>query len=198
MERDDLIAAGVDVTGMDDPHLPALVTMVNRASCGRRSTHLTHGSYPYDVMVWRPRANHWTGIGVARQMRTPQRIVVAGTRNLMDNAGLAAGPMIVMKQGQLSPADGVMGFGPRKIWYIAEDADEVLAAKDAIGVVKIDMLVTELMEIVQFGLKLAEDVTGMPLMLQGQQGKAPDTVGGMMLLHNNAIERAAPARAAVR
>jgi hypothetical protein len=32
---------------------------------------------------------------------------------------------------------------------------------------------------------MAEDVTGMPLMLQGQQGSAPDTVGGMQILQQN-------------
>jgi hypothetical protein len=44
----------------------------------------------------------------------------------------------------------------------------------------------ELMEIVQFGLKLMEDATGLPMLLQGQQGKAPETVGGMTILNNNA------------
>ena len=29
------------------------------------------------------------------------------------------------------------------------------------------------------------DVTGMPMLLQGQQGKAPETVGGMQILNNN-------------
>jgi len=42
------------------------------------------------------------------------------------------------------------------------------------------------MEIVQFGLKMGEDVTGLPLLLQGQQGEAPDTLGGMQLVNNNA------------
>lgn len=186
MERDDLVAAGVDLTDTKDPHLPAMVTMVNTRVVRAALNPLDTGSYPYDVMVWRPRANHWTGIGVARQIRTPQRIVVAATRNLMDNAGIAAGPMIVLRQGVVTPADGVMGIAPRKVWYIAEDADEVLDAKNAFGVVQIEMLVNELMEIIKLGLKLAEDVTGMPLLLQGQQGKAPDTVGGLLLLHNNA------------
>lgn len=187
MERDDLVAAGVDVSGMDDPHLPALVTMVNNHVVRASLNPLDTGSYPYDVMVWRPRENHWAGIGVARQIRTPQRMVVAATRNLMDNAGLAAGPMIVLRQGQITPADGVVGLGPRKVYYLSEDADEVVDAKSAIGVVKIDMLVEELKSIIALGLKFAEDVTGMPLLLQGQSGKdTPDTVGGLAMLNHNA------------
>jgi hypothetical protein len=52
-------------------------------------------------------------------------------------------------------------------------------------IVSIETRQEELMNILQFWLKEAEDVTGMPLLLQGQQGKAPDTVGGMEMLNNN-------------
>jgi hypothetical protein len=147
---------------------------------------LDTGEYPYDVMVWQRRSGTWTGIGVVRQIRTPQRIVTAATRNLMDNAGIAGGPMLVFRQGVVSPADGVPGIAPRKVYYIAPDADEMVDATKAIGQIKVDMLVAEFMEIIQLGLKLAEDVTGLPMLLQGQQGKAPDTLGGMQMLNNNA------------
>jgi hypothetical protein len=186
IEKLDLEAGGVDCTDIKDAHIPAMLTMVNNRVIRASLNPLDTGSYPYDVMVWRPKANHWSGIGVARQIRTPQRIVVAATRNLMDNAGLAAGPMVVIRQGMITPADGVIGLGPRKVYYLAEDADEAIKATDAIGIIKVDMLVNELMQIIQLGLKLAEDVTGMPLLLQGQQGKSPDTVGGMQILNNNA------------
>jgi hypothetical protein len=33
---------------------------------------------------------------------------------------------------------------------------------------------------------MMEDSTGLPMLLQGQLGKAPDTVGGMTMLNNNA------------
>ena len=52
--------------------------------------------------------------------------------------------------------------------------------------VTIPMLQVELMNIIQLGMKMAEDVTGMPMMMQGSQGTAPDTVGGMTILNNNA------------
>jgi len=42
------------------------------------------------------------------------------------------------------------------------------------------------LKIIQLGLNFAEHVTGMPLLLQGQMGKAPDTLGGMQMLNNNA------------
>ena len=186
LERPDLEAGGCDCSDMEDPNIPAMVTMVNNRVIRLSMNPLDTGSFPYDVMVWRPKATHWTGIGVARQIRTPQRIVVAATRHLMDNAGQAAGVMLAIDDSVLVPADGVLCVGPRKVFRKAEGADDVRSVKDAVHVIKIDMLVNELMEIIQLGLKLAEDVTGFPLLLQGQQGKAPDTVGGLQLLNNNA------------
>ena len=185
-EREDLEAAGCDCQDEVDPHVPAMVTMVNNRVIKSALNPLETGDFPYDVFVWRRREAHWSGIGVARQIRVPQRIVTAATRNLMDNAGIAAGPMIVLRQGVVERSDGVNQIAPRTTWYIDKEAEGMEDATKAIGVVKVDMLVAELMEIIQLGLKLAEDVTGLPMLLQGQMGKAPDTVGGMTMLSNNA------------
>lgn len=186
LEREQLELLGCDCTGEKDPNLPAIITMVNDRCIKAVLSPFDSGELPYDVMVWQRRKGHWTGVGVARQIRTPQRIVVAGSRAMMDNAGLASGPMLVFKQGVVTGADGNNVIRPRKVWYIAEDADEMADATKAIGVVKVDMLVSELMVIIQLGLKLAEDVTGLPMLLQGQQAGAPDTLGGMQMLNNNA------------
>ena len=58
--------------------------------------------------------------------------------------------------------------------------------EDFMAQFKIDIMQQELQAIVDFGLKLAEDVTGTPMLLQGQMGAAPDSVGGMTILNNNA------------
>lgn len=186
VEREDLEAAGCDCTGVEDPNVPAMIVMVNNRVIKAVLNPLDTGEFPYDVMVWQRRAGFWAGIGVARQIRTPQRIVTAAVRNLMDNAGIAAGPMLVYMSGLVTPADGKAGIAPRKVWTIAQDAEGIKEATDAIGTIKVDMLVNELMQIIQLGLKLAEDVTGLPMLLQGQMGKAPDTLGGMQMLNNNA------------
>jgi hypothetical protein len=186
VEKEDLEAAGCDCGEEVDPHVPAMITMLNNRVVRAAMNPLDTGEFPYDVMVWRKRAGHWTGIGVARQVRVAQRIVTASTRNLMDNAGLSAGPMLVFRQGKVFPANGVAELAPRKVWYIAEDAEMIEDAQKAIGSIKVDMMVAELMQIIQYGMKLAEDTTGMPLMFQGQAGEAPETLGGMQMLQNNA------------
>jgi hypothetical protein len=85
----------------------------------------------------------------------------------------------------IQPADGQWSITPRKTWYAAEDAD-IDDVRKAMTFFSIPSMQKELMEIIQFGLKMMEDATGLPMLLQGQQGKAPETVGGMTLLNNNA------------
>jgi hypothetical protein len=184
-EREDLEAGGCDCQDIEDPHMPAALVLVNNHVIRYALNDMEADLYPYSVFSWKRRSGYWAGIGIARQIRVAQKVVVGATRNLMDNAGLAAGPMIVFRQGAIFPADGIAGIAPRKVFYIGEDEESITDATKAIGVIKVDMLVDDLIKIVQFGMKLAEDTTGLPLLLQGQGGSAPDTVGGLKLLQNN-------------
>lgn len=190
-EREDIEAMGCDcgdepTEGEMPQYVPVRVEMVNNHVIKIAMNPLDTGDFPYDVMVWQRRSGHWAGTGVARHIRTPQRMVVAATRALMDNAGLAGGPMLVFRQGIVTPADNQYVIAPRKIWFIDQDADEMANANNAIGVVKVDMLVNELTAVINLALRFAEDVTGLPMLLQGQMGnKTPDTLGGMQMLNNN-------------
>lgn len=185
-DAEDIQALGVDIEDNSAINVPVMIIMVNNHVIKIAQNPLDTGDFPYDVMVWQRRSGYWAGIGVARQIRTPQRIITAATRNLMDNAGIAAGPMLVFLQGILSPADGELGLKPRKVFVVGEDATSIDDARKAIGSIKVDMLVNELIEIINLGLRFAEDVTGMPMILQGQMGQAPNTVGGMQMLFNSA------------
>jgi hypothetical protein len=136
-------------------------------------------------MVWQRKPDVPWGTGIPRQIDTPQRMLNAATRNMLDNAGLSAGPQIVIRKDAITPADGVWAMTPRKFWFVNDGAD-VQAAQQAFMAVNIPTMQDELMNIIQFALKMAEDVTGMPMLMQGQQGQAPDTVGGMQMMLNNA------------
>ena len=169
----------------DKSYYPCQVTLVNNRVIKVALSPLDSGEFPYDVMVWQAQTDHWAGVGVARQMRTTQKGANAAVRNLMDNAGLGAGPQVIVDRGKVIPANGKWEMTPRKIWWTKDgvDAGDV---RTAFVFVVVPMLQQELMNIIQFWLKEAEDVTGMPALMQGQQGKAPDTVGGMTILNNNA------------
>ena len=160
-------------------------TMVNNHVIMVTENKLSTGEFPYDFMIWQSRENSPWGIGVAEQIFDPQRVVNAGGRRMLDNAGLASAPMILMRIGKIWPENGIWEIAPLKIWLVAEEMSET-GIEDFMVQFKIDIMQQELQAIVDFGLKLAEDVTGMPMLLQGQMGAAPDSVGGMTILNNNA------------
>jgi hypothetical protein len=184
-EREDLEAANVDIPLDGDVSVPAIITMVNDVPIKAALNPLDSGDFPYDVLPWQRRSGMPWGMGVARQINTPQRMLNAATRNMMDNAGFSAGPQLIVKRDAIEPADGVWTITPRKIWFVREGAD-VQAAAQAFIAVNIPTMQQELSNIIQFALKMAEDVTGLPMLMQGSQGTAPDTVGGMTIVNNNA------------
>lgn len=184
-EREDLEAAGVEIPLEGDVSVPAIVTMINDVVVKAALNPLDSGEFPYDLFAWQRRAGVPWGMGVARQINTPQRMLNAATRNMMDNAAFTAGPQLIIRKGVVEPADGQWSITPRKIWWVVDGAD-INAAKEAFISVNIPTQQEQLNNIIQFALKMAEDVTGLPMLMQGSQGSAPDTVGGMTIVNNNA------------
>lgn len=184
MDKDDLIACGCEV-GEDYMAMDVKVTMVNNHVIRVVPNKLDTGEFPYDIMVWQPRENSPWGIGVARQIRVPQRIVNGAARRMMDNAGLASTPMYVFPDDNIYPENGIYEIVGGKIWRVKKGVALGGKLDDLIGQIKLDILQVELQAIIEMGLKLAEDTTGLPMIMQGQMGQAPDTVGGMTILNNN-------------
>lgn len=179
---EDLRSAGMEID--EGEMLPISLTLVNDRIVKASLSVFDSGAFPYDVAVWKRRTGSWTGKGVARQVRTAQRIVNGAARNMMDNAGVASGPQIILKAGTITPQDGQWAITPMKIWLADENAD-LNDVRQAFTSVVIPMLQAELENIIKMGLDLAERATSMPLIMQGQQGNNTQTVGGMTLLQNN-------------
>lgn len=167
--------------------VPALVTMVNDHVIKVALNPLDNGEFPYDVFAWpqKRKGMPW-GVGIARAGRTPQRIVVGGVRAMMDNAGRSAGPQVI-KGTQVQPNDGINQIVPWKLWDYAEDGD-IDDVRKAFAFVEVPMRQQEMANIIQMGIKWMEESTNMPMLLQGQQGGAPDLVGVVQILNQNASE----------
>lgn len=163
-----------------DP-VAAVVVMVNDTVIKAYKEPLEHYGYPYDFAVWQRVPGCPFGIGVARQGRTAQKTVLAAFRTLMKNQGLAATPMMALMRSALEPADGSWEMTPGKQWLIREESG-VRNAQEAIQTIVIPSLQKELNELIQLGMKSMEDSTGITFLMQGQQGAAPDTVGGMQMM----------------
>lgn len=187
LDREDAEAAGCDCAGEQGKYIsvPAVITVVNGRIIRGALNHMDKGSFPYDILTWRRRPGMPWGQGIPRQIRPAQQAITGAFRALMENSGLSAKPMLAVLRKYLHPTDGTWELFGGKVFEVDEDAD-VQDAKKAIVSIQIDSRQTELLGIIQFNLKLAEDITGQPLLLQGQQGKAPDTVGGLTIVNNNA------------
>lgn len=183
--KEDLEAAGCTCKeGMES--VPAIFTLVNDRVVKGALNPLDTGDFPYDVMPFKRRKNMPWGTGVSRLIRTPQRIVTAGTRVMMTNGGRAAGPIFILKNG-VEGSDGTNDILPWKTFYAPND-DTQPDVRNSMAMLEIPDRFNSLMGIVQYGMQLAEKVTGLPLMLQGQMGDAPETLGGQQLASANASE----------
>lgn len=162
----------------------AVVVLVNETVIKGYLNPLESGSYPYDVMVWRRVSGKPFGIGIARQGRKAQEMLNASVRALMDNMGLSAIPMLAIMREHLIPADNSWKISKGKTWYLKQGGVDDI--NKAIQTLVIPSMQAELSANIELAMKFMEDITGITFLLQGQQGSAPDTVGGMNLLHQNA------------
>ena len=175
--------------GSDDdssgPHANVVVTIVNDMIIKATSAYLDSGAFCYDLVTWQRRVGMPWGIGIAKQINVPQRMVNGAIRNMSDNAALSSAPQIVRMRGVVEPADGIDNIVPRKVWWVDPNTpvDDI---RKAFMAIQIPTMQQELLNIAQFALEQAETVTGMPMLMQGKLGASPGTVGGMEMLNNNA------------
>lgn len=179
VEWQDLEDAGCHVDGEKGDVFHAVVTMVNDRVVKAALSHLDSGEFTYDVMVWQRKSGLWIGDGIARQGRTAQRGLNAAVRALMDNAGQSCKPHKVINRGVIRQG------GDPWTWEMTGEG-EAADVRTAMMFFQMPSVQEQLMNIINYFMKMFEDATGMPMIMQGLQGSAPDTVGGMELLQNNA------------
>ena len=182
-ELKELDAAYADKCSEEDDHtyVNAIVVLVNNTVIKGVKNPLDNYGYPFDVMVWKRVPGKPFGIGVAREGRVAQRTVLASFRTLMENMGLASIPMIALLRSAIDPADGDWTLRKGKLWDIKEDSG-ITDIKQAIQTVIIPPMQAELQSLLELAMKMMEDSTGITFLMQGQQGAAPDTVGGMQMM----------------
>lgn len=189
MKREDFETMNPDAAETLDQNeklVHAIVTMVGKFVIRASINPLDTGSIPYHAVSWLRRPGSWAGVGVAEQMFTPQRIVNAATRALLNNAGVSGGPQIVINLKGIRPADGDYTLYSNKIWYLSEDGetDDVRKAFMSFDITNVGR---QMLEIVEYGMRLSEESTNIPLITQGLSGKTtPDTFGAAQLQDNNA------------
>ena len=171
--------------------IPAIVTMLNGRIIRATVNPMETGEFPYDFFVWEPVAGQPWGRGLPFKMAAAQVMLVAAVRSLLENAGLSAGAQIAFMEGALKPMPGEKyEIAGRKLWKFTPTAQCNDITK-ALHVFTIPSAQQELSAIIQFALQMADELTNLPQLMQGQNNRegqqaAPQTFGGMTMLMNSA------------
>lgn len=164
-----------------------VITMVNDRIIKIAPYPLEQKRFPYRMLCWEPRDNSWTGIGIPEQMETAQRGLTATTRALMDNMGYSVGPQVLELDGIIEPIDGEdTKLRPYKRWKVRSalpGVDAMQEAKSAMAFLEFPNYLDAIMPVIRWWLEMAENTTGLSLLLQGQA--VTDAVGVSQQLMNN-------------
>lgn len=188
LSREDLVCAGQTDLPESMTEAYAIITLVNDSIIRCILNPLDSGKFPYRFFCWSRRAGHWAGVGVAEQVSMPQRMVNAATRAVLENAGISAGIQIILDRGLVAPADEQWSITRNKVWFKTADAvlDDV---RKAFHIFEIPNVQAQLMPIIEYALRLAEEHSSIPLVSQGQyaENASPQTYGQAQLQNNNAL-----------
>lgn len=184
IDADDLRLCGCEVEDEITGGVSGCVVMINDVVVKAYLNPIETGELPYDFYPWEKVNDSPRGYGVPYLMRSPQRVINAAWRMMMDNAAICAGPQIIVKKKKIEPEDKTWTLYARKVWLFNGTENESVA--DAFTQVEFNMHQAELQNIINLGVQLADAETSTPMITQGEQGSAPETVGGMQMLLNSA------------
>ena len=161
----------------------AVLVMVNDKIIGAMQSWVVDKSLPIDLWCWRKADDSPFGYGLPDELENQQRVVNGSWRQVMDNGRVSLGGQIVMKKGLVIPQNGSYEITPNKMWLAKDDLEDV---RQAFAVFEFNSHLQELLAIAQAAMQFADQESGMPQIMGGEQGSAPETVGGMVMLYNNA------------
>lgn len=126
-------------------------------------------------------ASLW-GYGIPWIIRNEQRILSAAWRAMMDNAGVAAGPMIA-RSSKAKTEDGTNQIRPWQVWLFDDEAATANARRQPVYPIQFDMNQEQLANIIAMARAQIDDVAGLPQIQQGEYAEGQTkTVGGMALM----------------
>ncbi len=185
LELEDLKLAGVEVPEGEDEELVTVsgcVEMINNVVVRAYLNPLEDGSLPYDFYPWEKVQGSVRGYGVPYLMLAQQSVVNAAWRQMMDNNGVTAGPQIIINKQAIQPEDNVWALRPFKFWNLT---DQSMDPSKVFVAVEFNNHQEHLAAVLELAERIADQETATPMIAQGQQGSAPETVGGMQLLMNS-------------
>jgi hypothetical protein len=161
----------------------AVVVMVNDVIIGCLESWIEDGSLPYDIWNWRQADDSPYGYGLSEELEHQQRVVNGAWRQVMDNGRVSNGGQIVMRNGSIIPQNGRYEITPNKVWLTKDDVEDI---NKAFVTYQFDSHLQELLAVANAAMQFSDTESNMPQLMGGEKGSAPETLGGMVMLYNNA------------
>jgi hypothetical protein len=161
----------------------AVLMFVNDVCIGAVESWIPDKSLPFDVTNWRKSDESPSGVGLPHEMEHQQRVVIAAWRQIMNHARTISGNQLILKKGAVQPQDRQYQLTPDKVWFALDDVEDV---NKVFTSVSFPSHLPDLMAIAKAAMEFVDHETSMPQLLSGDRGNAPETVGGMVLLFQNA------------
>lgn len=141
---------------------------------------------PYKVCVWEPDPATVFGFGIPMLTRDQQRVVNEAYKMILDNAGVSAGPQVIVDTTLIKPADGGMACTPWKVWYSTEFGADT---SKAITFFTPPNSFEGLSQLLSMAREFADDESSISTLIGGGQPGQTDPSGGatgLMIMNQNA------------
>ncbi|GLP95294.1 portal protein [Paraferrimonas sedimenticola] len=139
---------------------------------------------PYRVFCWEPDDACIFGYGIPRSVRDEQSIINAFWRMMVDNGAITSGPQLGIRKDRVKPRSGEdWKLRPKKLWELNGNVQDI---KQAMSAFEFNNHIADLSSVYQVARVLFDEVSGVPMLQQGEQGPASQTLGGMSMLMNAA------------
>ena len=136
---------------------------------------------PYFVCTWEEDRSNLFGHGIPYLMRHAQRVVNSSWLMLLDNAGLTAGPQIVLNREMIRPAAPEEGWRiePMKVWFMTEYGANV---NDAMQFVNVPTQQESIANITELAMQFADIESSIPQIQAGEIPSGNNTMGGVAMV----------------
>ncbi len=142
------------------------------------------GYLPYRIFNWEPDDSCMFGYGIPRMVRDEQAIINSVWRMILDNGSITAGPQVGVNRKHVRPVDGDWTLKPFKQWELtSSNVDDI---RKVFSSMEFNSHLPELQGVYQMARMMFDEVSGVPMISQGEQGQTTETLGGMSMLMNAA------------
>uniref|UniRef100_UPI00404715D9 hypothetical protein n=1 Tax=Rheinheimera sp. TaxID=1869214 RepID=UPI00404715D9 len=183
---EDADEAAAAMEKMDQQDMLATVFYCGGIVLGAKLHAMQYEGYlPYRVFNWEPDDSSIFGYGVPRMVKDEQSIINSVWRMILDNGAITAGPQIIRRRKHVAPANGSNDWAlvPFKQWDLLSDVEDV---RKVFTAVEFNSRLPELQGIYSMARVLFDEISGVPMLQQGEQGQSTQTLGGMSMLMNAA------------